>query len=137
MKSLIEAYVGIWIIILLLYLCLAFTSINMNVVQARNILSDIKANVSASNGSIVDTEKNTYTYDSASKDITLKNNGYTFTYTVTRLSLYIDSEGNNIYNNATEESTFVYNDLYKVELNYEYTVPLFGKQTYPLTALVY
>jgi hypothetical protein len=136
-KSLIEAYVGIWIIILLLYLCLAFTSINMNVVQARNILSDIKANVSASNGSIVDTEKNTYTYDSASKDITLKNNGYTFTYTVTRLSLYIDSEGNNIYNNATEESTFVYNDLYKVELNYEYTVPLFGKQTYPLTALVY
>lgn len=135
MKNIIEGYVGIWIILILLYLCLAFTSINMNVVQARTLLETYKEEVSASNGGIVDAS-NEYVFDSSSKGITLSNNGYSFVCKITRLSLYNDGV-NDIYADATKDSTFVYNNLYKIQLTYEYTVPLFGKQVYPISTLCY
>jgi hypothetical protein len=108
----------------------------MNVVQARNILNDVKAQVSASNGSIVD-NTNTYTYKSIDNGITLADNGYSFEYTITRQSLYTDASGNNYYTDATRDNTFQYNNLYKIELKYRYVVPIFGKQVYPISTLVY
>ena len=74
MKNIVEAYIGVWVLTILLYLCLAFTSINMNVSQARDIANDIKTQIKASNGSIL--TENTYTYKSKDDGITLKNNGY-------------------------------------------------------------
>jgi hypothetical protein len=98
-------------------------------------MESYKEEVSASNGEIVG-DSNKYTYDSSSKGITMSNNGYAFTCTITRLSLYNDGT-TDIYDDATADSTFVYNNLYKVELNYEYVVPLFGKQVYPISTLCY
>lgn len=136
MKNIIEGYIGIWIVLILLYLCLAFTSINMNVINAKNIMNDVKSQISASNGSIVD-DSNVYVYKSKDSNITLANNGYSFEYKITRQSLYKDANGNDIYEDALRDNTFMYNNLYKVELKYRYTVPLFGKQVYPITSLVY
>lgn len=135
MKNIIEGYIGIWVILILLYLCLAFTSINMNVVQARNIINTYKVEVSSSNGEIVNST-NKYVFDSASKGITLANNGYAYKCEITRLSLYKDGD-TDIYTDATKDSTFVYNNMYKVQLYYTYTVPLFGKQVYPISILCY
>lgn len=135
MKNIIEGYIGIWIVLILLYLCLAFTSINMNVVQARNIIESYKEEVTASNGGIVG-DSNQFVYDSETDGITLNDNGYAFECTITRLSLYNDGT-TDVYDDATKDSTFVYNSLYKVQLNYEYTVPLFGKQVYPISTLCY
>lgn len=135
MKNIIEGYIGIWIVLILLYLCLAFTSINMNVVQARNLLNTYKEEVSASNGGIVGASGE-LVFDSNSRGITLANNGYEYKCTITRLSLYNDGI-HDIQEEATENSTFVYNDLYKIQLTYEYTVPLFGRQIYPISTLCY
>lgn len=135
MKNIIESYIGIWIVLILLYLCLAFTSINMNVVQARNLLETYKEEVSASNGGIVDSS-NEYIFDSSSQGITMANNGYQFTCKITRLSLYSDGT-TDVYDDATKDNTFIYNNLYKVQLTYKYTVPLFGEQVYPISTLCY
>ena len=70
-------------------------------------------------------------------NIALANSGYSFEYKITRQSLYKDANGNDIYEDALRDNTFMYNNLYKVELKYRYTVPLFGKQVYPITSLVY
>ena len=96
MKNVVEMYIGIWVIMILLYLCLAFTSINMNVVQARDLLNTVKTEVSASNGGILK-DKLTYTVKSKDNGVTLKNNGYSFEYKITKQSLYTDSNGNSIY----------------------------------------
>lgn len=135
MKNVIEMYLGIWVIMILLYLCLAFTSINMNVVQARNILNTVKEEVRASNGGVLK-DNLTYTVKSKDKGVTLANNGYSFEYKITKQSLYTDKNGNSIYEDATKDSTFIYNNVYKIELKYRYTVPLFGIQVYPISTLV-
>ena len=129
-------YVGIWVIMILLYLCLAFTSINMNVVQARNLLSNIKSEVSASNGAILGNNIE-YTFKSKDKGITIKDNGYSFEYKITKQSLYNGVDGQPVYDDATKDSTFIYNNMYKIELKYRYTVPLFGIQVYPISTLAY
>ena len=95
MKNVIEMYLGIWVIMILLYLCLAFTSINMNVVQARNILNTVKEEVRASNGGVLK-DNLTYTVKSKDKGVTLANNGYSFEYKITKQSLYTDKNGNSI-----------------------------------------
>lgn len=135
MKNIVEAYIGVWVLTILLYLCLAFTSINMNVSQARDIANDIKTQIKASNGSIL--TENTYTYKSKDDGITLKNNGYSFDYTITKQSLYTDENGQNVYADISNDNSFKYNDIYKVELYYRYTVPIFGTQLYPIKTLVY
>lgn len=129
-KNVIEGYIGIWIFLLLFYLCLGFTSLNMNIVQARNLMSSIKAQVSASNGAIIPEGQTEYTYDSTDNNISIANNGYEFSYTVTRESpLDIDA--------ASENSGFIYNYVYRVTMYYKYHIPLFGRQTYPISVIVY
>ena len=148
MKSIVDSYIGLWLIMLFLMLGIAFTTINLNVVQARKMYNDIKSQIQASNG--IDVPSNgTYSYDSNTGETiynqngtdtkttdsdgkrTLSKDGYTYTYTVERKKLTADS------NILADNETWIYNDIYKISLNYEYTVPLFGKQTYPITGYTY
>lgn len=130
MKSVIESYIGIWLIMLFLMLCIAFTSINMNIGQARTIYNSIRAEVQASNGYIVPTDTNVKSYSSLDGDVaTLQKDGYKFTYTVTRLSLDSGID-------RADDETFEYNDIFQIDLKYEYSVPIFGKQVYPISGLV-
>ena len=122
MKTVIESYVGIWAIMLFLMLCISFTSINMNVVQARNIYNSVRSEVMASNGAVVDST-GPFTY-SAAKD------GYQFSYKITRQSA-VDSD------KTADNQTFKYNSIYKIELKYTYAVPLFGEQVYLISGLAY
>lgn len=129
MKQVIESYSAIFVIMIMFLLGTAFTSINMNVTQARKIYNDIKAEVQASNGSIVNAS-NRYYYNSTSEGntykYTLENNGYQYEYSVVRQSIQNDSI-------QSADETYIYNDLYKISLKYEYFVPLFGRQVYPMT----
>lgn len=126
MKQVVEAYLGLWIIMLMLMLALAFTSINMNVAQARKIISDIKAEVQASNGQIVD---DTDILVGKSKS-TIKDDGFTYTYEIHRQTL-VDRD-------IKEDSeSYIYNSIYKISLEYTYSVPLFGKQVYPIVTFAY
>jgi hypothetical protein len=116
----------------LMMLCIAFTSINLNVVQARKMYSDIKAQIQASNGYYVD-DATGLSFDStlATGDDkrTLAGNGYQYKYTVIRQQLSSAKQDDN--------ETWIYNDIYKISFRYTYTVPLFGKQTYPIVGYTY
>lgn len=129
MKQVVEAYAGLWVIMILLMLAIAFTSINMNTAQARKIVADIKAEVQASNGTIVP-ETNMLEGESAGGADGIKQNGYAYKYQIDRQSLI--SEG---LNDSSE--TYIYNSIYKIRLEYEYVVPLFGRQIYPLEVFAY
>ena len=77
--------------------------------QARKILSDIKAEVQASNGAIVPKDTGVYT---SSSSATLEDNGYTWDCNITRQSMLIDG--------AYEDGeTFMYNNIYKISFKYE------------------
>lgn len=128
MRSVLESYIGIWLIMLFLMLCIGFTSINMNIGQARTIYNSIRAEVQASNGYVVPAS-NVKEYNSVSDGITIKDKGYSFTYTVKRLSL---DDGIN----RADDETFEYNDIYRIDLKYSYSVPIFGRQVYPISGLV-
>ena len=133
MKQVIESYAAIFIILILFLMGMAFTNINMNVTQARKIFNDIRAEVQASNGAIVDDtgryyynstdEANAYTYK-------ISTSGYQYEYSIIRQSIV----GNSV---QSDDETYIYNDLYKISLKYEYYVPLFGKQVYPMTGFAY
>ena len=145
MKAVVESYIGIWIIMFFLMLCMAFTSINLNIGQARNVYNSIRAECKASNGAIISDsdgdglsdyiplaqvlDANTLKYDSESANITISSNGYKYKYTITRLSL---DDGIN----RADDETFKYNDIYQIDLVYEYSVPLFGRQVYPISGLI-
>lgn len=133
MKQVIESYAAIFIILILFLMGMAFTNINMNVTQARKIFNDIRAEVQASNGAVVDDtgryyynstdESNAYTYK-------ISTSGYQYEYSIIRQSIV----GNSV---QSDDETYIYNDLYKISLKYEYYVPLFGKQVYPMTGFAY
>lgn len=125
MKQVVEAYAGLWIIMILLMLAISFTSINMNTAQARKIVADIKAEVQASNGTIV---PDTNMLEGQGGNIT--QDGYAYKYQIDRQSLV--SEG---LNDSSE--SYIYNSIYKIRLEYEYVVPLFGRQIYPLEVFAY
>ena len=76
MRTVVESYVGLWVIVFILMLGIAFTSINMNVAQARKIAADIKAEVQASNGQIVDSTD----ILTGSSGATIASNGYEYDY---------------------------------------------------------
>lgn len=134
MKQVIETYAAVWVIMLLFMLALAFTTINMNVIQARKIYNDIVAETQASNGLNVDGTGRLYYSSTAPSDpnmlCTLANDGFQYEYSVIRQSL-VDE------NKTADNETYIYNSLYKVSLKYEYFVPLFGKQVYPITGFAY
>ena len=131
MKSIIDSYIGLWLIMLFLVLGISFTSINMNVVQARKIYSDVKAVVQASNGATVDTTSNRLSYNSVDSGITIRDNGYSYSYTVTRKPLSA-SEGL-----QADNETWIYNDIYQIDFVYQYNIPLFGRQIYPISGYTY
>lgn len=134
MKQVIETYATVWVIMLLFMLALAFTTINMNVIQARKIYNDVVAETQASNGLNVGSSNRLY-YSSAeqtdaTKRCTLANDGFQYEYSVIRQSI-VDE------NKTAADETYIYNSLYKVSVKYEYFVPLFGKQVYPITGFAY
>ena len=134
MKTVIESYVGIWAIMLFLMLCISFTSINMNVVQARNIYNSVRSEVMASNGAVVNST-GPFTYNSSDAShgancISAAKDGYQFSYKITRQSA-VDSD------KTADNQTFKYNSIYKIELKYTYAVPLFGEQVYLISGLAY
>lgn len=133
MRNVIESYAAVWVILILFMIGLAFTCINLNVTQARKIYNDIKAEVQASNGSVVPKDTNRYYYSSATdteNTYSLPANGYQYEYSVIRKSVGTD-------NMRSADETYIYNDLYQISLKYEYYVPLFGKQVYPITGYAY
>lgn len=135
MRQVIEAYALILTIALLSILAIAFTSINLNIVQARRIYNDVRAEVQASNGAIVPTDTNLYaTKDKGDPYVTqqfLQDHHYGFTYTIKRESLTPNS-----HNITQEDETFIYNSIYRINFVYVYSVPLFGRQYYPIVGYV-
>lgn len=126
MRTVVESYVGLWVIMLMLMLGIAFTSINMNVSQARKIASDIKAEVQASNGKIVDSTD----ILTGGGTATLESNGYEYNYEIQRQSL-VDLD------KKEDSESYIYNSIYKIKLEYKYAVPLFGTQIYPIVTFAY
>ena len=142
MKSVVDAYIGLWLIMVFLLLCIAFTSINLNVIQARKMYNDIKAQVQAANGDFVDKTTNVFEYDSTDathvsnqshpEDIrTVGHDGYQYKYRSTRQAL----SASDII--QADNETWIYNDIYKIEFRYRYGVPLFGLQEYPIVGYTY
>lgn len=138
MKQVIEAYVGIWILIIIMYICMAFTMINLNVTQARKTYNDIKAEISACNGSL-----EAYKNQHADSNITISPDGTELSYIVIKNgSGYSVSIKNTEKNREdswenSDNQTFIYNDLYKIDMNYFYSVPIFGMQNYPIKGYAY
>jgi hypothetical protein len=106
----------------------------MNVIQARKIYNDIVAETQASNGLILGNSDRFYyssvEQDDSTKKCTLADNGFQYEYSIIRDST-IDE------NKMAADETYIYNSLYKISLKYEYFVPLFGNQVYPITGFAY
>ncbi len=143
MKAVIDSYIGLWLVLLFLMMCIAFTSINLNIVQARKMFNDIKAQVQASNGSFIGAS-NVYSYSSTSSGGSttnhasganvreLKKNGYQFAYKVERKQM------TNTAGVKANNETWIYNDLYLITFEYQYAIPLFRiVQTYPIKGYTY
>lgn len=158
MKQVIEIYVGLWVLLFMFLLAVAFTSINLHITQARKIYNDIRAEVQASNGAILNvpswsaaekqaladsmgvTFKDKYPDNTpgmvntkrilAESKAQYSDKGYHYSFSVVRQGDMLSGIGSN-------DESFIYNDTYKISLLYEYYVPLFGKQVYPLTGYAY
>lgn len=124
MRSLIEGYVAIMVIMLLVVLAMSFTTINMDVTAAKKIYNDVINEIQNTDGAILKGTK--YTYDENTGLYTYErvasNNAYKYYITVEKEDI-----GSEITNTG---QTFIYNSIYKVNMTYVYYVPLFGKQTY-------
>lgn len=130
MKQVVEAYAGLWVIMFLFLLAMAFTSINLHVAQARRIMDSIKAEVQASNGQYVNNVEIPYDVPLKIEDKTHLDNAYMYSCVIERTSP-IDKN----INDADE--TYIYGDVFKISLKYTYWVPLFGKQIYPIEVFAY
>ena len=155
MRQVIESYALILTIALLSILAVAFTSINLNIVQARRIYNDVRAEIQASNGAIIPTDDNfienhlyypytetisgqkmgsdathcgneTGTYAKNGKDFMLAHH-YGFYYKVSRTSMTPFD-----HDILREDETFIYNSIYRIDFVYTYSVPLFGRMVYPI-----
>ena len=117
---------------LIMMMCIAFTMINMHVIQARRIFNNVKVEVAASNGAFVPARAGgRFTYDSnAIEGINIRDNGYQFQFYVERKEL-VDS------NIGDDDQTFIYNSMYEVKMSYAYSVPFFGMQVYSQNGFVY
>lgn len=139
MKSVIETYVGIWIILLFTIISSAFLSAHLNVIQARRMCNNLKTYVQATNGSFI--TSNIYQSDSKVEDGTdlLRKSSsspisfahgdlYEYNYTIEKMS---------ITDAKSEGESFLYNNVYKIDFNYAYGLPLFGRQIYPMEVYTY
>jgi len=123
LRSVVDAYVGIWIICLVMLLAMGFTMINLHVSNARRIMSDLKAEVQASNGAMVPM---TGIYTSDRKE----GYGYHYTFQIERQNILATDR-------ELDGNSYIYNNIYKISLNYVYGVPLFGRQGYPIVEFAY
>lgn len=129
MRQVIESYALILIIALIAMLAISFTSLNLNIVQARRIYNDIRAEVQASNGAIVPSSNNVLTSDPKYLSTGFLNeHHYGFTYCITRQPITATNA-----NIASEDETFIYNSIYKIDFIYIYSIPIFGTQYYPIS----
>ena len=140
MKSVVETYVGIWSILLFTILSSAFLSIHLNVIQARRICDNLKTYVQTTNGSFIGTEE--YSSNSKSEDGSdiLRDNAPSQPISFSNGSLYeysYDIERCTISDAKSSGETFLYNDIYKIDFEYTYVVPLFGRQIYPMQIYTY
>lgn len=129
MRQSIEIYIGFMMLMLIMILLMAFTTINMHVSHARTLYNSVKAQVQASNGAIVPSSGE-YSADFRKNGCTFKDDGFEVAYIVKRISSSSDSADQ--YN-----QTWIYNDVYRLDLFYVYNVPFFGCQVYPITGYVY
>ena len=79
MRQVIETYALIWFLMIMFLLGTAFTQINMHTSQARKIYNDIRSEVQASNGSIVDTTDRLYK-STSDNGYSLTSNGFEYEY---------------------------------------------------------
>lgn len=167
MRTIIEAYSIIFVIMLMFYIGLAFSCIAMHVNQAKLIYNSVRAEIQSSNGEYIiekltkdgsfkDADGNAVTpaadgnipadtrihlvsgnstktfYTDGIKDKDGKDKkvtGYGYDIYVTRESILYDEIN-------ADDATFRYSDVYKIELSYKYSVPLFWDQVYPLVGFV-
>ena len=135
MRQVIEAYALILTVSLMCILAIAFTSINLNIVQARRIYNDVRASVQASNGAIVPMGTSTMdagTYKSPNKFISndfVAEHHYGFMYTIKRQNSATTDQ-------SDEDNTFIHNSIYRIDFVYVYSVPIFGTQYYPIHGYV-
>lgn len=129
MKQVVEAYAGLWVIMFMFLLAMAFTSINIHVSQARRIMDSIKAEVQASNGQYV-FNRQIDPVNGLEVEVGHPENAFKYSCKIEKQSLIEDN-----INDADE--TYIYNDVYKISLKYTYWVPLFGKQVYPIEVFAY
>lgn len=124
MKNMIEGYVIIIAIWLMVLLSISFTGINLNVTAAKKIHNNVISEIQNTDGAIL--KSNKFVYDHITGIYTMKqtaeNNAYVYTITVEKEDI-----GSEITDNG---QTFIYNSIYKVNMTYEYYIPLFGKETY-------
>lgn len=129
MRQTVEMYIGFFMLLLIMILAMAFTTINIHVSHARTLYNSVKAQVQASNGAMVDSS-NEFTADFVKNGCTFRDDGFEVAYIVKRVSNSSDSAEQ--YN-----QTWIYNDIYRVDLFYVYNVPFFGRQVYPISGYVY
>lgn len=124
MRQVIESYAIIFLLTIMTWIAIAFTSINMHTIQARRIYADLKSEIQASNGALVP-ESGELEFSQLDDAFRAKNN-YGFKYKVTRQSI----AG---HDKHAEHENYVYSDIYKISFVYVYNVPLFGQQVYPIS----
>lgn len=129
MRQIVEMYTGFFMTILIMILAMAFTCINIHVSHARTLYNSVKAQVQASNGAMVDSS-NEFSADFEKNGCTFKDDGFEVAYMVHRVNTSSDAAEQ--YN-----QTWIYNDIYRVDLYYVYNVPFFGRQVYPISGYVY
>lgn len=175
MKLTLESWLGIMILIIMFAVGVGFTSINMNVVNARKVYQEYIDLIEETDGAVLTSSKtlgiegihstndsntwiiayncgdnifniknfdekkinvehtnakqNSIKYDN--KEVTLDRNSDSkqpvhYYLIVTKTT---DTESNR------QGQTFIYNNIYKVQLVYTYDVMLFGRQTYKIGGL--
>lgn len=173
MKLTLESWLGIMILIMMFAVGVGFTSINMNVVNARKVYQEYIDLIEETDGAVLNSAKtlgidgihetndkdtwiiayncgdnifnNDYKNDAIvehanSKNSTIKYKGNTVTLdrnskSTQPVHYYLivtkttDTESNR------QGQTFIYNNIYKVQLVYTYDVMLFGRQTYKIGGL--
>lgn len=173
MKLTLESWLGIMILIMMFAVGVGFTSINMNVVNARKVYQEYIDLIEETDGAVLTSSeslkmdmihktdnantwiiayncgdnifnknyKNNATVEHANaKNSSIKYGGKTVTLDRNKDSkqpvhYYLivtkttDTESNR------QGQTFIYNNIYKVQLVYTYDVMLFGRQTYKIGGL--
>lgn len=159
MKLTLESWLGIMILILMFAIGIGFTSININVVNARKIYSEYIDLIEETDGAVLTSQisiGNSDIQKVSGRDawIIAYNCGDDIKFNFKNDNSWeVDTTGNNIRKEQkpvhyyllvtkttdTESNrqgqTFIYNNIYKVQMVYVYDTMLFGRQTYKIGGL--